>query len=37
MRFRAAVGDCITVIHSRMSDGERRDSLQALVTGRKRW
>jgi primosomal protein N' (replication factor Y) len=36
MRFRAAVGDCITVIHSRMSDGERRDSLQTLVSGGKR-
>ena len=36
MRFRAAVGDVVTVIHSRMSDGERRDSLQALVTGEKR-
>ena len=35
-RFRAAVGDCITVIHSGMSDGERRDSLQTLVTGSKR-
>jgi primosomal protein N' (replication factor Y) len=36
MRFRAAVGDCVTVIHSRMSDGERRDSLRTLVTGSKR-
>ena len=36
MRFRAAVGDCITVIHSNMSDGERRDGLQAIVTGSKR-
>lgn len=35
-RFRAAVGDCVTVIHSRMSDGERRDSLQTLVTGSRR-
>ena len=35
-RFRAAVGDTITVIHSRMSDGERRDSLQEVVTGRRR-
>jgi primosomal protein N' (replication factor Y) (superfamily II helicase) len=35
-RFRAAVGDCVTVIHSHMSDGERRDSLQTLVTGSKR-
>jgi primosomal protein N' (replication factor Y) (superfamily II helicase) len=36
MRFKAAVGDCVTVIHSRMSDGERRDSLRMLVTGSKR-
>ena len=36
MRFRAAVGDCITVIHSRMSGGERHDSLQSLVTGARR-
>jgi len=36
MRFRAAVGDCVTVVHSRMSDGERRDSLKTLVTGSKR-
>jgi primosomal protein N' (replication factor Y) (superfamily II helicase) len=36
MRFRAAVGDVVTVIHSNMSDGERRDSLQELVTGNKR-
>jgi primosomal protein N' (replication factor Y) len=36
MRFREAVGDVVTVIHSRMSDGERRDSMQALVTGAKR-
>ena len=36
MRFRAAVGDVITVIHSRMSDGERRDSMESLVTCRKR-
>jgi primosomal protein N' (replication factor Y) (superfamily II helicase) len=35
-RFRAAVGDGITVIHSGMSDGERRDSLRTLVTGSKR-
>ncbi|HUI92283.1 MAG TPA: primosomal protein N' [Chitinivibrionales bacterium] len=35
-RFRQALGDVIAVIHSRMSDGERRDSLNALVTGRKR-
>ncbi|MDR0330307.1 MAG: primosomal protein N', partial [Chitinispirillales bacterium] len=36
MRFRAAIGDAITVIHSRMSDGERRDSLQEIVAGRRR-
>jgi len=35
-RFRAAIGDAVTVIHSRMSDGERRDSLQEIVTGRRR-
>lgn len=35
-RFKHAVGSVITVIHSRMSDGERRDSLEELVTGRKR-
>jgi primosomal protein N' (replication factor Y) len=35
-RFKDAVGPVITVIHSRMSDGERRDSLEELVTGRKR-
>jgi len=35
-RFKEALGSVITVIHSRMSDGERRDSLEELVTGRKR-
>ncbi len=35
-RFRAVLGDVIAVIHSHMSDGERRDSLQELVTGNKR-
>jgi primosomal protein N' (replication factor Y) len=35
-RFRHAVGDCIAVIHSRMSEGERRDSLAELVSGRRR-
>jgi primosomal protein N' (replication factor Y) len=35
-RFRSALGDVMTVIHSNMSDGERRDSLQELVTGKKR-
>jgi primosomal protein N' (replication factor Y) len=35
-RFRAAIGDAVTVIHSRMSDGERRDSLQEIVAGRRR-
>jgi primosomal protein N' (replication factor Y) (superfamily II helicase) len=35
-RFREALGPVMTVIHSRMSEGERRDSLEELVTGRKR-
>ncbi|MBN1308584.1 MAG: primosomal protein N' [Chitinispirillaceae bacterium] len=35
-RFGEAFGEVVTVIHSHMSDGERRDSLQELVTGRKR-
>jgi primosomal protein N' (replication factor Y) len=35
-RFRYAVGDCIAVIHSRMSEGERYDSLAELVRGSKR-
>jgi primosomal protein N' (replication factor Y) len=35
-RFRASLGDIMTVIHSNMSDGERRDSLQELVTGTKK-
>jgi primosomal protein N' (replication factor Y) len=35
-RFRAVLGDVIAVIHSHMSDGERRDSLQELVTGKKK-
>ena len=35
-RFKSALGDVLTVIHSNMSDGERRDSLQELVTGKKR-
>jgi primosomal protein N' (replication factor Y) len=35
-RFRDAIGPVMTVIHSRMSDGERRDGLEELVTGRKR-
>lgn len=35
-RFKAALGDVIAVIHSHMSDGERRDSLQELVTGNKK-
>ena len=35
-RFRAALGNIMTVIHSNMSDGERRDSLQELVTGAKK-
>jgi primosomal protein N' (replication factor Y) len=36
MRFRAAVGNVVAVIHSHMSDGERRDALQELVTGSRR-
>lgn len=35
-RFRDAVGSEIAVIHSRMSDGERHDSIEELVSGRKR-
>ncbi len=35
-RFRDAIGSDIAVIHSRMSDGERRDSVEELVSGRKR-
>jgi primosomal protein N' (replication factor Y) len=35
-RFRAAIGDAAAVIHSRMSDGERRDSLQEVAAGRRR-
>jgi primosomal protein N' (replication factor Y) len=35
-RFRAAIGDAVAVIHSRMSDGERRDSLQEIAAGRRR-
>ncbi len=35
-RFRASLGNIMTVIHSNMSDGERRDSLQELVTGAKK-
>ena len=35
-RFKAEIGDTITVIHSHMSDGERRDSLQEIVAGQKR-
>jgi primosomal protein N' (replication factor Y) len=35
-RFRDALGEVIAVIHSRMSEGERRDSLDELVAGRKR-
>jgi primosomal protein N' (replication factor Y) len=35
-RFHNALGPVISVIHSRMSDGERRDGLEELVTGRKR-
>lgn len=35
-RFKAVLGDVIAVIHSHMSDGERRDSIQELVTGNKK-
>ncbi|HEX2959485.1 MAG TPA: primosomal protein N' [Chitinispirillaceae bacterium] len=35
-RFKSELGDVIAVIHSNMSDGERRDSLQELVTGNKK-
>ena len=35
-RFRDSLGSEIAVIHSRMSDGERRDSIEELVSGRKR-
>ena len=35
-RFKAEIGDTITVIHSHMSDGERRDSLQEIVSVQKR-
>jgi primosomal protein N' (replication factor Y) len=35
-RFRDSLGDVIAVIHSRMSGGERRDSLEDMVSGRKK-
>ncbi|MBD3392825.1 MAG: primosomal protein N' [Chitinivibrionales bacterium] len=35
-RFRDALGNTIAVVHSRMSDGERRDSLEEIVSGRKK-
>ncbi len=35
-RFASAMGDTIAVIHSHMSDGERRDSLEQLMDQRKR-
>jgi primosomal protein N' (replication factor Y) len=35
-RLKHALGGVITVIHSRMSEGERHDSLQECVTGTKR-
>lgn len=35
-RFKSELGSVISVIHSNMSDGERRDSLQELVTGNKK-
>ncbi len=34
--FKVAIGDTISVIHSNMSDGERRDSLHEIVSGKKR-
>ncbi len=35
-RFRGALVDDIAVLHSRMSDGERRDALSDLASGKKR-
>jgi len=35
-RFRDALGSGIAVIHSRMSEGERRDSVEEIVSGNKR-
>lgn len=35
-RFKNALGNEIAVIHSHMSDGERRDSLEQLIAGRRR-
>ena len=35
-RFRGALGNGIAVIHSRMSDGERRDSIEQIISGKKR-
>lgn len=35
-RFAAEIGDSIAVIHSHMSDGERRDSLSQIMDGHRR-
>jgi len=35
-RFREAIGDQMAIIHSHMSDGERRDNIEELITGRKK-
>lgn len=35
-RFSSALGEKIAVMHSRMSDGERRDSVESVVSGDRR-
>lgn len=35
-RFSDAIGEDIAVIHSRMSNGERRDSVEQIVSGKRR-
>ena len=35
-RFRSVVGDVVAVMHSRMSEGRRRDSLEEVVSGARR-
>lgn len=35
-KFKSTLGNVIAVIHSHMSEGERRDSLQEIVSGNKR-
>ncbi len=35
-RFSQALGEKIAVMHSRMSDGERRDSVEEVVSGKRR-